>query len=229
MFLKFKGAVLSCALLLAPALALAETAITSKTSEVLFDPPHLTLVEKGSEVKYKFERKVSDEKLAGPGYTDEITVGVFKVAADGKRDVSLQVFSGDRARAAWSETGMTGNPLLLWYLDQCINQFRAVAGGDRDFLKNTFKISLRDKSTYENVKAEYGGKQVDATRITVVPFVDSKDAKKMRGYEKSKFSILLSPAVPGYFLEMASDYESTESGLAVVNEKINLVGVGAAK
>lgn len=228
MFVKFKGALAACALMVSPAFA-EEVAGVSRSSQLIFDPPHLELVQKGSEVTYKFERKVSDEKLAGPAYIDEIRLGVFKVTADGKRDVSLQVFSGDRARAPWSETGMTGNPLLLWYLDQCINQFRAVAGGDRDFLKNTFKIALRDKSTFEEVKAQYDGKTIDAVRVSVVPFIDSKDAKKMRGFEKSKFSFLLSPAVPGYFLELKSDYQSTDANSPVVNEKINLVGLGAAK
>ncbi len=228
MSVRFKGAVLACALIVSPAIVLAESQ-PSKSAELIFDPPHLELIEKGSEVTYKFVRKVSDERLASPGYTDEIRVGVFKVAADGKRDVSLQVFSGDRARSPWSETGMTGNPLLLWYLDNCVNQFRAVAGGDRDFLKNTFKTGLRDKSTFEDVKAEYDGKTVDAVRVSVVPFADSKDAKKMRGFEKSKFSITLSSKVPGYFLEMASDYQSTDPGSPIVNEKINLVSVGAAK
>lgn len=225
---KFKGVLVACALMVSPAIA-AMAADTSKSAQLIFDPPHLELVQKGSEVTYKFERKVSDEKLTSPGYTDEIRVGVFKVAADGKRDVSLQVFTGDRARAAWSETGMTGNPLLLWYLDNCINQFRSVAGGDRDFLKNTFKVALRDKSTFEDVKAEFDGKSVDAVRVSVVPFADSKDIKKMRGFEKSKFSILLSPAVPGYFLEMASELQSTEGSSPKVNEKISLVGLGAAK
>ena len=226
MFGKLKSVLAMCALLAVPAVSAAET---SKSAEVIFDPPHLLMVDKGSEVTYKFERKVSDDKLTGPAYTDEIRVGVFKVAADGKRDVSLQVFTGDRARAPWSETGMTGNPLLLWYLDNCVNQFGSVAGGNRDFLKNTFKTSLRDKSTYEEVKAEYDGKPVDAIRITVMPFVDSKDVKKMRGFEKSKFQLLVSPAVPGYFIELAADYQSTERGSPVVSEKINLVGVGAAK
>ena len=226
MFGKLKSVLAVCALLAAPAVSAAET---SKSAEVIFDPPHLLMMQKGSEVTYKFERKVSDDKLAGPGYTDEIRVGVFKVAADGKRDVSLQVFTGDRARAPWSETGMTGNPLLLWYLDNCVNQFGAVAGGNRDFLKNTFKVSLRDKSTFENVKAEYDGKPVDAVQITVVPFVDSKDVKKMRGFEKSKFHLLVSPSVPGYFLELAADYQSSDPNSPVVSEKIKLVGMGAAK
>ncbi len=225
---KFKSVLVACALMVSPGLAGAETGST-KSAELIFDPPHLELVQKGSEVTYKFERKVSDEKTVGPAYTDEIRVGVFKVAADGKRDVSLQVFTGDRARVPWSETGMTGNPLLLWYLDNCINQFRAVAGGDRDFLKNTFKVALRDNSTFEDVKAEFGGKTVDAVRVSVVPFADSKDVKKMRGFEKSKFYLLLSPAVPGYFIELGSEYKSTEPNSPVVSEKINLVGMGAAK
>lgn len=228
MLVKFKGALFACALMASPAFAGA-AADTSKSAQLIFDPPHLELVQKGNEVTYRFERKVSDEKQAGPAYTDEIRVGVFKVTADGKRDVSLQVFSGDRARAPWSETGMTGNPLLLWFLDECVNQYRAVAGGDRDFLKNNFKVALRDKSTFEDVKAQYDGKTVDAVRVSVVPYVDNKDAKKMRGFEKSKFSILLSSAVPGYFLEMTSDYQSTVPGSPVVSEKINLVGIGAAK
>jgi len=66
-------------------------------------------------------------------------------------------------------------------------------------------------------------------RISVVPFADSKDAKKMRGFEKSKFWLLVSPAVPGYFIELASELRSTDAASPVVNEKINLVSMGAPK
>ena len=204
----------------------ASAATVDQTAAIqIFDIPHMDEVGRGNRVNYSFERKVSLPEYPAPGYNDQIYVDVTKVEADGKRNVALQVFSGTRARHLWEETGMTGNPLLGWYLDNCINQFRAVAGGDRDFLKNTFKIAIREKAKREDIKATWAGKEVDAMRVTIAPYADSRDKKKMQGYENASFSIVFSPSVPGYFLEMSSHFAATSPRLPTIDEKITLTGV----
>jgi hypothetical protein len=192
----------------------------------IFETPHMDMVPRGNRVNYAFKRTVSMPEYPSPGFDDKIHLDVTKVETDGKRNVALQVFSGERAKALWEETGMTGNPLLGWYLDNCVNQYRSVAGGDRDYLKNVFKIGLREKAKREDVKADWGGKQIDAVRVTVAPYADARDKTKMRGYEKSSFSLLFSPSVPGYFMEMTSNLETAERGSPSISEKISLVGIG---
>jgi hypothetical protein len=219
------GTSLALLLLLAPAVGRAAS-VDQTAAKQLFEIPHMDEVVRGNRIHYKFERKVSLPEYPAPGYTDKIHVDVTKVEPDGKRDVALQVFSGPRAKHVWEETGMTGNPLLGWYLDNSINQFRAVAGGDRDFLKNNFKIAIRDKAKHEEIKATWKGKEVDAMRVTIVPYAENRDKKKMQGYENSRFTLVFSPSVPGYFLELSSHYEPTSTRLPTIDETISLADVG---
>lgn len=215
------------ALLLVFAPGLPRAAPVDQTAAIqIFEIPHLDEVVRGNRINYKFERKVSLPEYPAPGYSDKIYVDVTKVEADGKRNVALQVFSGPRAKHLFEETGMTGNPLLGWYLDNCINQYRAVGGGDRDFLKNNFKIAIREKAKHEAIKATWNGKEVDAMRVTIVPYAENRDKKKMQGYENSKFTLVFSPEVPGYFIELSSHYELTSPRSPVIEETISLAGVG---
>lgn len=223
MLRRFAGAFLVALLAISPSGA----APVDQTAAIqIFETPHMDMVTRGNRVNYAFERTVSLAAYAAPGFNDKIYVDVTKVEPDGKRNVALQVFSGERAKSLWEETGMTGNPVLGWYLDNCVNQFRAVAGGERDVLKNIFKIGLRERAKREEVKAEWGGKTVDAVRVTVAPYAQSKDKKKMHGYENSSFTLLFSPSVPGYFIELSSNFETTEHGSPKIQEKITLSGMG---
>jgi hypothetical protein len=192
------GTSLALLLLLAPAVGRAAS-VDQTAAKQLFEIPHMDEVVRGNRIHYKFERKVSLPEYPAPGYTDKIHVDVTKVEPDGKRDVALQVFSGPRAKHVWEETGMTGNPLLGWYLDNSINQFRAVAGGDRDFLKNNFKIAIRDKAKHEEIKATWKGKEVDAMRVTIVPYAETATRKRCRAMRTQGLRWSSAPACQDIF------------------------------
>ena len=68
---------LSCA----PVTAAAEV---PKAADVLFESKHLANLGKGDEVTYRFQRTVSDEKLLGMPFSDDIKVAVVQ-AARGER------------------------------------------------------------------------------------------------------------------------------------------------
>src|SRR5262245_48048509 len=104
------------AVVLSAAGALAATATETPTVvKALFESRHLDQINKGSEVTYRFERKVSDPKLLGEGFEDDIKVGVAKVGAQGEREVVFKVFTGDKARDPSNWPDLTINPIFIWY------------------------------------------------------------------------------------------------------------------
>lgn len=192
--------------------------------DLLFERKHLSNVATGADLDYRFQRSVSSPELLGQPFSDDIHVEVKKAGADGLRDVVIKVFSGDRAREPQPVEGVSGNPILVVFLDRSVASYMAVAGGTVPYLKDKFRTALRERATVEPVKVLLGDKTVEAQRVTVVPYANDINASKMRGFEKSKFSFVVSDAVPGQFVEMLATYESTDAAAPRLEEKTQMVG-----
>jgi len=199
-----------------------------KASSLLFETRQLDLVDKGAEVTYRFEKTGSDERLVGKNYADDIRLGVAKIDDKGGRDVVFKVFTGDNARDPQNWPELTINPLFIWYLDRSIATFNALAGGNQMYLKHKFREALGN-ATAEEVKADYNGTQVDAYKVTVVPFADDPSASKMQGFHNSAFTIVVSNQVPGYFVDLNASFMSAEAAGPELKEHIKVVGMGEAK
>ncbi len=224
---KFVRTVVSSALLLAALPAVAGE--TPSAPDIMFERTHLESLKAGQTVNYRFQRTVSEPKLLGQPYSDDISLVIDKVTDDGKWDVNLLMFTGERSRGDNRVQGMTGNPLLVLYLDRAVSNYSMLAGGKRGYLKNRFRIGLREDAKVEPAKMSYGGKEVDGYRITVAPYAKDLNKEKMRGYENSRFEILLSEAVPGHFVEFVSIFESTEKNSPRLEERITVVTKEAKK
>jgi len=193
-------------------------------TDLLFDRKHLSNVDAGADLDYRFQRTVSQPELLGQPFSDDIHVQVKKAGGDGTRDLVVKVFSGDRAREPQAIEGMTGNPILIVFLDRSIASYISIAGGNSAYLKDHFRTALRDKATVEPVKVMLGEKQVAGYKVTVTPYAGDINAPKMRGFENSKFAITVSDNVPGQFVEMEAIYESTDKTAPRLEERTQLVG-----
>jgi hypothetical protein len=58
---------------------------SKKATDMLFETKHIATVAAGTELAYKFERKPSDEKVLGAGYSDDIKLKVEGDGAPGKK------------------------------------------------------------------------------------------------------------------------------------------------
>jgi hypothetical protein len=197
--------------------------------KVLFESRHLDQLNQGSEVTYRFERKVSDERLLGAALADDIKIGVDKVNSKGERDVVFKVFTGEHARDPWNLPELTVNPIFHWYLDRAVQNFGSLAGGDPQYLKFKFKEALRDKAEIEAIKFKSNGKDVDAYRVTVMPYANDPSSTKMQGFEGAKFTVVVSNEVPGYFVDLVSSYESKAAAGPKLEEHISFVSMGENK
>ncbi len=191
--------------------------------DLLFEAKHIDGLEKGAELTYHFERKVSDEKLLGAPFSDDIRIKVAEVTAAG-RQLVMRIFTGERAREPQNIPDFTGNPLLVLFLDRCVNNYSMLGGGDKPYLKGVFRSSFLDKAKVEPVKVAYAGKTLDGYKISVVPYEGDRNVAKMQGYERSRFTFLLSPAAPGHFVELSAVLESTDGKKARLEERMVIDG-----
>lgn len=225
--LKLPFAALAALAVLIPGAANAED--VPKPTDILFNRPHIASVAAGTVLDYKFVRKPSNEKMLGAGFTDDITVKIESDGAPGKKNVLVQMYTGDRARDPQRITDMDGNPMLVVFLDGAVSHFRQLAGGDSAYLKNTFSKYLGNGATIAAAKILYKGTEVDGYQVTATPFANDPARAKMNGYENATFKIALSNKIPGYFAQMVSDYTSTDKSAPSLLETTTLEGVGAVK
>jgi len=206
-----------------PAGANAQTAV-----DQIFHGNHLKSTKQGSEITYRFQRAVSHENVLGAAFSDDIKLDVTNVKDGDKRDFEFQVFTGERARDPFADHDRSGNPLLLWYLDRSVSNYKGLAGGGLTYVKGRFMDALRS-ATAEATKIDVAGKSVDAFRVTLTPYANDPNAGRMMGYENSRFVIVYSDAVPGYFVEMSSVYENKDKEAPRLEERVNFVGEGESK
>lgn len=193
-------------------------------AEILFTRPHLSGLAAGTELTYHLERSASDTQRLGQPFGDDIKLTVTAVAANGARDIDLRIFTGERARDVNSISGLTGNPLLVIFLDRSVGNMVQLTGGKAPYFKDRLRAGLRDKATSEATKAEFEGRTLDATRITIRPFADDPNAARMLGYEGAQFELLVAEAAPGMLLGLKSEFTSDLPGAPKLTERIVLTG-----
>jgi hypothetical protein len=203
--------------------------IKPSSVEILFDRKHLSNVSAGTELVYRFQRTVSAVDLLGQPFSDDIKIEVKKVADNGAREVVVKVYTGDRARDPQIIDDLTGNPVLVVFLDRAIASYMSVAGGKVAYLKDKFRTAMRERATIEPVKVKLGGKTVDAQRVSITPYTGDLNAQKMRGYEISRFSFVVSEDVPGQFVELLATYENTAKESPRFEERTLMAGAEIVK
>lgn len=230
-FTPIRDAIFFVALLLATALALPLAGATGAGSApadpaaVIFNAPHLERTQGGQSLAYELKRAVSDPKMQGEGFTDKIVVDITGAAEIGTRDVVVKVFTGERARPPQAISGMTGNPLLVVFLDRAVNNLAQLAGGSRPFLKHKIKTSFVAAPQAVPVEITYKGRKLAGQSIRVTPFLGDKEVLKMMGYDGMSLEIIVSDEIPGHFVNLVSHYESPTPGSPRLDEAITLQGV----
>lgn len=215
---------------LAFALPGAVAAEAPSIASALFDKAHLANIPAGGTVVYDFSRKSSEPKLLGPNFTDKVVMKIKKKTEKGESDVGVQVFSGDRDRGERKLAGLTGNPVLVFFLDRAVANFSTLAGGNRAYHKNRFRVAMRTKGGLIPETFEYNGKKIDGYRLAIRPFTgDRKNLEKMKGYENAQFEFLMGDGIPGYFAEFVSHYSSPLDGSPSLDERLAIEGLKVIK
>lgn len=214
------------ALLVAPVFGVTAIAADDKPSAVdmIFENKHLSNVKAGEQLDYKFKRTVSDPKMLGAPFSDDITLKVVAASPNGGKDVDLQIYTGDRARDLQKMPNRQHNPVFLVYFNQAVSSFRLLAGGHGAYLTRVFSTGFQDKAKVEPVKVEYKGKKIDAYRISMAPYAGDQNESKMQGWEGAEYVLVVSKDVPGEVVDLIAKYKNKYPGGLQLVERITLDG-----
>lgn len=197
----------------------------SKAVELIFEHKHLSNVEQGKQIEYRFNRTVSNPQLLGAPFSDDITLKVVAAKPTGQKDVDLQIYTGDRARDLQKLPNLTVNPVYQVYFRQAVSTYSMLSGGKTTYLTRVFSTAFRDKATIEPIKVNYEGKEIDAQRITIEPYRRDVNASKMQGWEGAEYVLVVSEQVPGEIVDLIAKYKNKYPGDLRLVERITLDGV----
>jgi len=218
------GAVLIAALVLGSQVVSA-TAADEKATDLIFEHKHLANVEAGKTIDYKFSRTVTDPQILGQAFNDDITLKVVSDKEDGKKDLDLQIYTGERARDLQKLEKFSINPVFAVYFSQAIATFNQLAGGQTNYLQKSFSDGWL-KAKVDPVKVTYNGKEVDAFHISMTPYVGDKYESKMQGWEGAKYDVIVSKDVPGEIVDLLATYHNRYPPAKLkLTERITLAGV----
>lgn len=192
--------------------------------KMIFEHKHLANVEQGKEIDYRFRRTVSDPKLLGQEFSDDIKLKVVGTKPTGEKDVNLQIYTGDRARDLQKLGNLKINPVFQVYFSQAVNSFSMLAGGQRPYLTRVFSMGFRDKAKVEPIKVDYKGKKIDAYRISMAPYKGDRNESKMQGWEGAEYILVVSEQVPGEIIDLIAKYKNKYPGDLRLVERITLDG-----
>jgi hypothetical protein len=219
------GAVVALTLALGSHIVGAVAADQPKATDLIFEHKHVAKLEPGKQIDYKFNRTVTDPKLLGIAFSDDITLKVAAEKEDGKKDLDLQIYTGERARDLQKLEKFEINPVFAVYFAQAVNTFSQLAGGQLNYLQRVFSDGWT-KAKVEPIKVDYNGKKIDAYRISMTPFVGDKYETKMQGWEGAKYDVVVSDQVPGEIIDLPATYHNRYPPATLkLTERITLAGV----
>lgn len=196
-----------------------------KATDLIFEHKHVVKLEPGKQIDYKFNRTVTDPKILGQAFSDDITLKVVADKEDGKKDIDLQIYTGDRARALQKLEKFTINPVFAVYFAQAVSTFNQLAGGQLNYLQRIFSDGWT-KAKVEPIKVDYNGKKIDAYRISMTPYAGDKYETKMEGWEGAKYDVIVSDQVPGEIVDLLATYHNRYPPATLkLTERITLAGV----
>ena len=183
------------ALLLGLSGAAAQTAPAA--AELLFERPQWQAAAPGTALTYSYRRTSLLESVFGSNIDDRIRLTLDAGVAPANRTVRVDMFSQARRRAAGPFEDVSGNPVLVLFLEHHLEALAGVLKANPRYLKNAIRSGLRDRATVAPASIDLKGKPVAGWRIEVQPFAQDPNKEKMRGLESLTYTFMAADDVPG--------------------------------
>lgn len=169
----------------------------------LFSTPHLATLTADHPISY---RHVRTGVPANPGADLDKAITLER-GEDGTQIVVTMDADGQKRPVSFR--GMTGNPVLMVFLESVVRTISATTGANPLYLQNRIKDAMRERMTEETVTVDLDGEPVEAHRIELRPFRDDAHAAELGIFAGLDLAFVLSDAAPGSFLSLTASAPGT--------------------
>jgi hypothetical protein len=216
----FAFAAVLAALVAAPATAADPTAIS-----LLFEDAHFGALPDGTVLSYRYERESADPATLGGAFEDDIKLTLGTPDKDGRREIVVQLFSGDRRKPAGPFSQMLGNPLVMLFLEADVNVMKELVGGNPRYLRNKIRAAFRQGGEVEATTVTVDGVEVPAEKILLKPFAVDAHRAELGAFVGKTYEFVVSDKVPGAVVSIrAVTPQAAGTGAPYLEEEIRYVG-----
>jgi len=185
----------------------------SEAEMLLWETDQLSNINKTGTIRYEFERKGTMDE----GFTDSVELNITDIKEDGMKAAAVIFFSGDRNQDVAPNENTNGNPVLGVYLQGDVYEMNRLTEGSWRYFHKRIKFALADDAKIEPITIKLDGKDVNAKKVTIVPYENDPKRKMFEDYADKVYEITVSEDVPGMLYEIrtiipASKKEGAEAG-----------------
>jgi hypothetical protein len=119
-------------------------------------------------------------------------------------------------------TDFHGNPLIMFFLERDVGEMHRLTGGTATYFRNRIRQAFVDQAQLKTIELQRDGKPMQATEITLAPFVQDPHAAVFPGLAEKRYRFVLSEAVPGRVVEIQSEAPS-KTGQFATKETMTFV------
>lgn len=199
--------------------AVAQDQKLPEAADLLFETPQWSKAEPGATLTYRYTRKTSNEALFGPSFEDRIRLQLDKGGAADQRNVRVELFSGERRRAAGPFEDATTNPVLVLFLEYHLRELAPRLKANPRYIKNAIRAALRDKASVERAQVTVDGRAAPATTVTIRPFVNDPSRSRMNGLDGLTYVFTVADDVPGQIAEITAR-ATLSDGTILLDERL---------
>lgn len=204
---------LTSAVLLAAVIPWSATAQDDRPSaqSLLFDANYLLPLKAPSRIIYRYEQAAADPQIYGANFQDQVALRLNPAPAGaGEKDVTIEMFTGDRQRLVGPLTQVAGNPIIMAFLERDLMQMSRQAGGSAVFYRNVIRLAFREKALLEPATFSWQGRDFTGTKVTIQPFANEPNAVSLQAFSAKTYSFTVSDAVPGGLYELRATLPGSE-------------------
>lgn len=198
----------------APAQAAAPLSIAEQR---LFTDPHLASLPADATVRYAYRKTEAGQ----PAVSDEVVLKAHQDATGG-RAATVEYLHGARRLELPEVASATSNPLILYFLESDVRAMKLHLGGQENYFRRRIRLALADGATVRSVAVRYAGKTIQATEVSVRPYVDDPLKERFKDWVGKSYVFTLSDQVPSGVLELRTVVDGAPGAAPLLEEVLSL-------
>ncbi len=208
-----------------PVIAADDTRPLSPAQIALFESDHLGTIRQAERLEYRFARETAARSDDIDSFTDRIEIDVRPRTGSSGKDVWTDFLSAEHHMSFPPLMDFHGNPVIMFFLERDVGEMHRLTGGSASYFRNRIREAFIDRAQVTSINVTRDGSSLPATEIVVTPFEQDQHVAVFPGLAEKRYRFVLSEAVPGRIVEIASEAPS-KSGQFSTKETLTFAGEG---
>lgn len=189
----------------------------SPANTVLFASDHMQAVKPEQTLMYDLQQTGS----MVAAISDTVTLKL--VAKDTHTEANIEFMTGERNRWIPPFTDPKGNPVLMLFLQNDIQDMQVINGGQWRHFQKYIKFAL-EQAGVSDINFNYAGQTLNGKKVSIQPYLEDPDKAKFtnQAFINKQYEFIISDAVPGGVYKIATDVPGTKADQPIAHKELLL-------